>query len=80
MTSISSLTSYTLAPLDDQLYLLGTANINGTGNIKANAIFGNIADNILDRLKNQVQHSAKVSPWTHTTTSFAQKNAPASCR
>lgn len=47
MTSISSLTSYTLAPLDDQLYLLGTANINGTGNIKANAIFGNIADNIL---------------------------------
>ena len=35
---------------------------------------------LLDRLKNQVQHSAKVSPWTHTTTSFAQKNAPASCR
>ena len=37
-------------------------------------------ENRLDRLKNQVQHSAKVSPWTHTTTSFAQKNAPASCR
>ena len=33
-----------------------------------------------DRLKNQVQHPAKVSPWTHITTNFAQKNAPASCR
>lgn len=33
-----------------------------------------------DGLKKQVQHSAKVSPWTHTTTNFAQKNAPASCR
>lgn len=36
--------------------------------------------NYRDGLKKQVQHSAKVSPWTHTTTNFAQKNAPASCR
>ncbi len=40
--------SYTLGLFVENLYLSGTANINGTGNELSNDLYGNSGDNILD--------------------------------
>ena len=45
----SSATSYTITDADvENLTLLGTANINGTGNGSANVITGNAGNNVLN--------------------------------
>jgi len=45
---VSSAVSYTLATFEEELDLIGTAPVNGTGNALANLIVGNAAPNQLD--------------------------------
>jgi Ca2+-binding RTX toxin-like protein len=44
---VRSLISYTLGANVEHLFLIGSANINGTGNTAANTIVGNPGDNVL---------------------------------
>ena len=46
--TVSSSISYTLAGSQENLILIGNANINGTGNGLINIVIGNVANNILD--------------------------------
>ena len=49
-TTISSTVSYTLGANEDNLVLLGTGNINGSGNAGNNQITGNAGANVLNGL------------------------------
>ena len=46
--SVSSGINYTLEANVENLFLSGTASIDGTGNVSNNAIFGNAGNNVID--------------------------------